>query len=104
MLLNGAVVAVQENWVTLVDQDESAVLEWVSCVNETKLVLHYLHDVKVKIQTHGAALKCSLTLHRDYGVVILYEHLSSVLSGDESNGQHVGITFITMQKLIQTFL
>ena len=70
MLLNGAVVAVQENWVTLVDQDESAVLEWVSCVNETKLVLHYLHDVKVKIQTQGAALKCSLTLPRDYGVVI----------------------------------
>lgn len=57
MLLNGAVVAVQENWVTLVDEDESAVLEWVSCVNETKLVLHYLHDVKVKIQTQGAALK-----------------------------------------------
>lgn len=38
---------VQENWVTLIDEDETAVLEWASCVNRDKLVLHYLHHVKV---------------------------------------------------------
>ncbi|XP_074656240.1 prolyl endopeptidase-like [Tubulanus polymorphus] len=35
-----------EQWITLVDQHEKDVLEWAACVNENKLVLCYLHDVK----------------------------------------------------------
>ncbi|XP_070208687.1 prolyl endopeptidase-like [Littorina saxatilis] len=38
-----------ENWVTLIDEDETAVLEWASCVNRDKLVLHYLHHVKSEL-------------------------------------------------------
>lgn len=37
----------QENWVTLVQEDADAVLEWASCVNKDKLILCYLRDVKV---------------------------------------------------------
>ncbi|PVD32016.1 hypothetical protein C0Q70_07442 [Pomacea canaliculata] len=44
-----------ENWSTLIDEDESAVLEWVSCVNQTKLVVCYLRDVKSELFVHDLA-------------------------------------------------
>ena len=37
----------QANWQTLIAEDEHDVLEWASCVSSNRLVLCYLHDVKV---------------------------------------------------------
>lgn len=37
----------QEHWVTLVEQNSEAVLEWATCVSGNKLILSYLRDVKV---------------------------------------------------------
>lgn len=42
----------QENWVTLVEEHERGVLEWAACVNQKKLVLCYLNDVKNKLYLH----------------------------------------------------
>ncbi|XP_041479677.1 prolyl endopeptidase-like isoform X1 [Lytechinus variegatus] len=39
-----------ENWEDLVCESETDVLEWAACVNQTKLVLCYLHDVKNILQ------------------------------------------------------
>lgn len=40
----------QDNWKTLVPEHDHDVLEWAACVNKTKLVLCYLHDVKVRAE------------------------------------------------------
>lgn len=37
------------DWMTLVDEHESDVLEVVCCVNGDKLILIYMHDVKVTV-------------------------------------------------------
>ncbi|CAL1541986.1 unnamed protein product [Lymnaea stagnalis] len=44
-----------ENWVTLVEEDAEAVLEWASCVNEDRLVLCYLRDVKNELYVYDLA-------------------------------------------------
>lgn len=40
----------QDKWQTLVSEHEKDVLSWAVCVAQDKLVLCYIHDVKVCIQ------------------------------------------------------
>jgi len=42
-------VNLQANWQTLIAEDDHDVLEWAGCVNNSRLVLCYLHDVKVSV-------------------------------------------------------
>lgn len=37
----------EENWTTLLPEDEKDVLSWARCVDQNKLVVSYLQDVKV---------------------------------------------------------
>lgn len=37
----------EENWETLIPEHEKDVLDWVKCVNEDKILLCYIRDVKV---------------------------------------------------------
>ena len=39
----------QADWITLVPEHDRDVLEWAACVNQTRLILCYLRDVKVSI-------------------------------------------------------
>ncbi|XP_002733861.1 prolyl endopeptidase-like [Saccoglossus kowalevskii] len=41
-----------ENWKDLISQADTDVLEWASCVNNDKLMLCYLHDVKSQLYLH----------------------------------------------------
>ncbi|KAL5013132.1 hypothetical protein ScPMuIL_007402 [Solemya velum] len=42
-----------ENWTTLVTEDEKSVLEWAGVVNNNKLILCYLEDVKNQMYVHN---------------------------------------------------
>ncbi|XP_055640781.1 prolyl endopeptidase-like [Toxorhynchites rutilus septentrionalis] len=42
-----------ENWETLVPEHETNVLEWSYCVDQDKIVLGYLNDVKSVMQVHN---------------------------------------------------
>lgn len=37
----------EEHWTTLLAEDEKDVLDWAHCVDKNKLIVGYLHDVKV---------------------------------------------------------
>lgn len=43
----------EENWETLVAEHPKDVLDWASCVNNDKLILGYIHDVKSALQVHS---------------------------------------------------
>jgi len=42
----------QEHWTTLIEQHDADVLEWATCVSQSKLLLCYLHDVKSELYMH----------------------------------------------------
>jgi len=57
-------VNLQVNWQTLIAEDDHDVLEWAGCVNNNRLVLCYLHDVKVSACLSVCLLMCfSAILH-----------------------------------------
>lgn len=43
----------QEFWKTLIKEDEKDVLDWACCVDQNKLVLGYIHDVKSVLKVHS---------------------------------------------------
>ncbi|XP_077296032.1 prolyl endopeptidase isoform X1 [Arctopsyche grandis] len=60
----------EENWTVLVPEHELNVLDWVGCVNNDRLIIHYIKDVKSVLQIHdlltGDLIK---TLPLDVGTV-----------------------------------
>ncbi|KAK3799956.1 hypothetical protein RRG08_002372 [Elysia crispata] len=59
-----------ENWVELVSEDKDAVLEYALCVNQDKLILIYLRDVKNEMFVHDLATgKCLYKFHLDVGSI-----------------------------------
>lgn len=43
----------ESNWKTLIAEHSTDVLDWSYCVNEDKLILGYIHDVKSKLEVHS---------------------------------------------------
>ncbi|XP_031639763.1 prolyl endopeptidase-like [Contarinia nasturtii] len=43
----------EENWTTLIEEDSKDVLRWAHCVDNDKIVISYLHDVKSILQVNS---------------------------------------------------
>ncbi|XP_066268669.1 prolyl endopeptidase-like [Branchiostoma lanceolatum] len=62
-----------DQWTDLVPESETDVMEWTACVNEDKLVLCYLHDVKTELYLHELKTgKRVTTFPLDIGSVVGY--------------------------------
>lgn len=45
----------EKNWTTLLAEDEKNVLEWATCVDQDKLIVCYMEDVKNTVQVRSLA-------------------------------------------------
>ncbi|KAK3598929.1 hypothetical protein CHS0354_036244 [Potamilus streckersoni] len=62
-----------ENWITLVEEHEKNVLDWVACIHGNKLVLCYLEDVKHNLYIHDLETgKEIMKLPLDVGTIVGY--------------------------------
>ncbi|XP_035660447.1 prolyl endopeptidase-like isoform X3 [Branchiostoma floridae] len=62
-----------DQWTDLVPESETDVMEWTACVNQDKLVLCYLHDVKTELYLHELKTgKRITTFPLDIGSVVGY--------------------------------
>jgi len=62
-----------EKWVTLVPENKKDVLDWAACVNNDKLVICYINDVKSVLQLHSLVSGEHLTtLPLDIGTISGY--------------------------------
>ncbi|KAK3751996.1 hypothetical protein QZH41_010963 [Actinostola sp. cb2023] len=63
----------QENWSTLIPEDDDDVLEWAACVKQNLLVLGYLHDVKSVLHLNSLDTgERLMTFPLDIGSVVGY--------------------------------
>ncbi|XP_073958328.1 prolyl endopeptidase isoform X1 [Choristoneura fumiferana] len=61
----------EENWETLIPEHPSDVLDWASAVDNDKLVIHYVRDVKSVLQLHSMASGALMqTFDLDVGSVV----------------------------------
>ena len=55
-----------EHWTTLIEEHADDVLEYVTCINKDKLIVIYMHDVKVRqihIIRYGRCYCCLFLYH-----------------------------------------
>ena len=62
----------QENWQPLIHAQEKDVLDWAACVNNNRLVLCYLHDVKVRFHRSPCLelVSCKFSCMYEYSVAV----------------------------------
>ena len=76
----------------MVPEHDKDVLEWASCVNQNKLILNYLHDVKVGDNKNASGLMTQLTLEGgDIHVGSCNHGSESIRSNSDVTGKVKGI-------------
>ena len=56
----------RDQWKTLLEADPSDVLDWVACINKDKLIVCYMHDVKVRTSLLMTNNQEFLSFHFDW--------------------------------------